>query len=64
MTGLSERERDILVKRRLQDTPATLEHLSQRFSISRERVHQIEFRAFGKIKKSVKNTIIEQRLAS
>ena len=64
MTRLSERERDILVERRLQDTPATFEDLSQRFGISRERVHQIEFRAFGKIKKSVKNTIIEQRLAS
>ena len=64
MTRLSERERDILVERRLQDTPATFEDLSQRFGISRERVRQIEFRAFGKIKKSVKNTIIEQRLAS
>ena len=64
MKGLSDRERDILVERRLQDTPATLEDLSQRFGISRERVRQIEFRAFGKIKKSVKNTIIEQRLAS
>ena len=64
MTGLSERERDILVERRLQVTPATLEHLNQRFGISRERVRQIEFRAFGKIKKSVKNIMIEQRLAS
>jgi len=64
MTGLNDRERDILVERRLKDTLATLEDLSQRFGISRERVRQIEFRAFGKIKKSVKNTIIEQRLAS
>ncbi len=64
MTKLSERERDILVERRLQDAPATLEDLSQRFGISRERVRQIEFRAFGKIKKSVKNIMIEQRLAS
>jgi len=64
MTRLSERERNILVERRLQDSPATLEHLSQRFGISRERVRQIEFRAFGKIKKSVKNIMIEQRMAS
>ena len=64
MTKLSERERNILVERRLQDSPATLEHLSQRFGISRERVRQIEFRAFGKIKKSVKNIVIEQRMAS
>jgi RNA polymerase sigma-32 factor len=64
MTALGERERDILIERRLKDTPATLQDLSQRFGISRERVRQIEFRAFGKIKKSVKNTIIEQRLAS
>jgi len=64
MTRLSERERNILVERRLQDSPATLEHLSQRFGILRERVRQIEFRAFGKIKKSVKNIMIEQRMAS
>ncbi|MDP6883697.1 MAG: RNA polymerase sigma factor RpoH [Rhodospirillales bacterium] len=64
MTGLSKRERDILAARRLRDTPTTLEHLSRQLGISRERVRQIEFRAFNKIKKSVKNILIEQRLSA
>ena len=63
MTGLEERERHILAARRLEDSPITLEDLSQRYRISRERVRQIEFRALGKVQKSVKNAIIEQRLA-
>lgn len=49
MQHLSERERDILARRRLQEPPATLEELSQEFSISRERVRQIENRAFEKL---------------
>jgi RNA polymerase sigma-32 factor len=53
MTVLGERERIILAERRLKDEPATLEELSQRFSISRERVRQIEMRAFEKVQKSV-----------
>ena len=63
MTGLSERERQILSERRLKDNPTTLEHLSQRYGISRERVRQIEVRAFEKLQKSVKNAVIEQRVA-
>jgi RNA polymerase sigma-32 factor len=63
MTTLSDRERHILAERRLKDTPTTLEHLSQRFGISRERVRQIEVRAFEKLQKSVRNAAIEQRLA-
>src|SRR3546814_5513232 len=42
MGGLNERERDILVQRRLTENPATLEDLSSRYGISRERVRQIE----------------------
>jgi RNA polymerase sigma-32 factor len=62
MKGLSERERQILAERRLKDNPTTLEHLSQRYGISRERVRQIEVRAFEKLQKSVKNAVIEQRV--
>lgn len=63
MTGLKDRERHILVERRLKDTPVTLETLSQQFGISRERVRQIEVRAFGKLQKSMRNAAIEQRLS-
>ncbi len=54
LAGLNDRERAILTQRRLADEPATLEDLSQRYGISRERVRQIEVRAFEKVQKSVK----------
>ncbi len=60
MKGLSGRERTILSERRLRDEPMTLQDLSERFGISRERVRQIEVRAFEKIQKSVKNAVIQQ----
>ena len=60
---LSERERQILSERRLRDTPTTLENLSQRYGISRERVRQIEVRAFEKLQKSVRNAIMDRRVA-
>lgn len=63
MTGLSDREREIITERRLSETPATLENLSQSFGISRERVRQIEVRAFEKLQKSVKNAMIEQHIS-
>lgn len=63
MTGLSDREKHIFYERRLKDTPVTLENLSQHYGISRERVRQIEVRAFEKVQKSVKSAVIEQRLA-
>jgi RNA polymerase sigma-32 factor len=63
MRTLSERERQIVLERRLKENPTTLEHLSQRFGISRERVRQIEVRAFEKLQKSVKNSVIEQRVS-
>jgi RNA polymerase sigma-32 factor len=63
MKTLTDRERHILNERRLKDTPATLEHLSKQYGISRERVRQIEVRAFEKIQKSVRNALIEQRVA-
>ena len=53
LSGLKDREREILKERRLNDDPTTLESLSQRFGISRERVRQIEVRAYEKVKRSV-----------
>jgi RNA polymerase sigma-32 factor len=51
MEDLTERERDILIQRRLQDDPVTLEDLSARYDVSRERIRQIEVRAFEKLQK-------------
>lgn len=58
---LSERERYILSQRRLRDDPTTLEDLSQHYRISRERVRQIEVRAFEKLQQSMKAQVAEQR---
>jgi RNA polymerase sigma-32 factor len=60
---LNERERHILIERRLKDNPTTLEELSQQYNISRERVRQIEVRAFEKLQKSMKNQVAERRQA-
>ncbi|HXP31903.1 MAG TPA: RNA polymerase sigma factor RpoH [Stellaceae bacterium] len=60
MTHLSERERDILIERRLRDEPTTLEDLSQKYGISRERVRQIEVRAFEKLQKLIKAAALER----
>jgi RNA polymerase sigma-32 factor len=61
---LNPRERRILVERRLKDDPATLDDLSKEFGISRERVRQIEVRAFEKIQRSIRNSAIEERLTA
>jgi RNA polymerase sigma-32 factor len=53
MSELTEREQEIIRARRLRDDPATLEDLSQKFGISRERVRQIEVRAFEKLQKAM-----------
>jgi len=52
--GLTEREREIFVERRLRDDPATLEELGLRYGVSRERIRQIEVKAFEKVKGLVK----------
>jgi len=49
MSVLNERERDVLMQRRLKDDPVTLEDLSAEYSVSRERIRQIEVRAFEKL---------------
>jgi RNA polymerase sigma-32 factor len=54
MGSLNERERRIFEARRLVDDPVTLEDLSAEFGVSRERVRQIEVRAFEKVQKAVK----------
>jgi RNA polymerase sigma-32 factor len=53
MIELTEREQEIIRARRLREEPATLEDLSQKFGISRERVRQIEARAFEKLQKAM-----------
>ena len=58
---LNERERRILVERRLKDEPTTLEALSREYNISRERVRQIEVRAFERLQKAMKQQIAERR---
>jgi len=56
---LTDRERHIIVERRLVDEPKTLEDLSSKYGISRERVRQIEVRAFDKLQKAMKNMVVE-----
>ncbi|MBS0524198.1 MAG: RNA polymerase sigma factor RpoH [Proteobacteria bacterium] len=59
LKGLTDRERHIIVERRLVDEPKTLEDLSSKYGISRERVRQIEVRAFDKLQKAMKNMVVE-----
>jgi RNA polymerase sigma-32 factor len=54
---LNDRERRIFEARRLADEPVTLEELAEEFGVSRERVRQIEVRAFEKVQKAVKNRV-------
>jgi len=61
---LNDRERHILIERRLKDNPTTLEELSQQYNISRERVRQIEVRAFEKLQKSMHTQVQERRRAA
>ena len=63
MASLNERERRIFEARRLAEDPMTLEELSAEFDISRERVRQIEVRAFEKVQEAVKAAAIAQQKA-
>ena len=60
---LNDRERHILVERRLKDNPTTLEDLSREYNISRERVRQIEVRAFERLQKAMKQQVAERRVS-
>ena len=62
MYSLNEREKHILTQRRLIEEPQTLEELSQTYSVSRERVRQIEVRAFEKLQKAMLRIAGEKRL--
>ncbi|MBS0363096.1 MAG: RNA polymerase sigma factor RpoH [Proteobacteria bacterium] len=62
MTELTDRERHILTERRLKDEPTTLEDLASQYGVSRERVRQIEVRAFEKLQKSMKAAAMEKHL--
>ena len=62
MDSLNDREKHILTERRLVDEPKTLEDLSQVYGVSRERIRQIEVRAFEKLQAALIRLAGEQRL--
>jgi RNA polymerase sigma-32 factor len=62
MQELSDRERHILTERRLKDDPTTLETLASEYGVSRERVRQIEVRAFEKLQKAMRTAAEERHL--
>ncbi len=62
MTELTDRERHILTERRLKDDPTTLEELAAQYGVSRERVRQIEVRAFEKLQKAMRAAAHERHL--
>ena len=62
MSGLNDREKDILTQRRLVDEVKTLEELSENYGVSRERVRQIEVRAFEKLQDKMREMAVERGL--
>ena len=62
MEILNEREQDIIFQRQLKDSPLTLEDLSQKYKVSRERIRQIEVKAFEKLQKEMKRKAQEINL--
>ena len=62
MESLNERERHIITERRLKEEPTTLEDLSTEYNVSRERIRQIEVRAFEKLQKAMREAAREQGL--
>ena len=64
MTELTDRERHILTERRLKDDPTTLEELAGQYGVSRERVRQIEVRAFEKLQKAMRAAAHERNLVA
>ena len=64
MDALNEREQHIVTERRLADEPVTLEDLSKVYDVSRERIRQIEVRAFEKLQKRMRELAAEKKLIS
>ncbi len=64
MSVLDEREKEILQDRRLIDEPKTLEELSQKYKVSRERIRQIENRAFEKLQKAMLENVKQPKQLS
>jgi len=64
MGKLTDRERRVFEARRMQEDPATLEDLSQEFGVSRERIRQIEVRAFEKVQNAVKHRVAAMESAA
>ncbi|HZK98604.1 MAG TPA: RNA polymerase sigma factor RpoH [Caulobacteraceae bacterium] len=64
MTELTDREKHILTERRLKDEPTTLETLATEYGVSRERVRQIEVRAFEKLQKAMQAAAVERNLVN
>jgi RNA polymerase sigma-32 factor len=62
MAELTDREKHILTERRLKDNPTTLEDLASEYGVSRERVRQIEVRAFEKLQKTMRAAALERNL--
>jgi RNA polymerase sigma-32 factor len=62
MVELTDRERHILTERRLKDDPTTLEDLATHYGVSRERVRQIEVRAFEKLQKNMREAAIAKNM--
>ena len=64
MDVLNERERDILTERKLAEPPVTLEDLSTKYSVSRERIRQIEVRAFEKLQARMREIAAEKGMVT
>ena len=64
MVELADRERHILTERRLRDDPTTLETLASEYGVSRERVRQIEVRAFEKLQRAMRAAAVDQNLVN
>ena len=64
MSGLNDREKDILTQRRLVDEVKTLEELSENYGVSRERIRQIEVRAFEKLQQKMREMAVEKGMIS
>jgi len=60
MAGLTKRDREIFIERRLKEDPLTLEQLGNRFGLSRERIRQIENKAYAMVEKAVRGAVAEK----